>query len=82
MKQIKTKKYTVRFYTPNDIDFGYIYKGWCYLNKDTYHNQVINWIRSGNVIMIKNCMGKDLIYSWINKSNLVLNRELMAVIKH
>jgi hypothetical protein len=75
------KKYTVRFYIPNTLDFGYTYKGFCYLNKDNYHNQVINWINSGNTILFRSCTGKDYKYNSFNKSSISLNREFCSCIK-
>ena len=42
-------KLTIRFYTDTNR-----YMGWVYLNKTVYHNQVINWLRSGNSIKMGN----------------------------
>ena len=41
------KKQTIQFYTD-----GGQYKGWIYLNKKNYHNQIKNWLRSGNSIKL------------------------------
>ena len=55
---------TIRFYTS-----GGQYMRWTYLNKTSYHNSVLNWIRSGNFIMIGNRR-----IDWINRSILHINK--------
>lgn len=42
------KKQTFRFYT-----YSGLYKGWAYLTREAYYNEIVGWLRSGNTIMIK-----------------------------
>ena len=69
------KRPTVSFYTDSGI-----YKGYRYLSKKSYYEEVRNWIRSGNYITIGKGKDKKVI-NWINKGILILNTYWYECIK-
>ena len=68
------KAQTVRFYTD-----GGKYMGWCYLNKTNYYNQIVNWLRSGNSVMVR-LPDYDHKVNWTNRNLFVLNTHLYQLI--
>lgn len=70
------KKQTVRFYTDTKETGALLYKGWVYLNKTTWHNEILGWLRSGNTIMVD----KHAV-TWANRDLFYLNRYYADCIK-